>query len=519
MLFNSLPFLVFLPTVFLLYWFCPSRYRWVLLLIVSCYFYMCCSPQYVVILIFTTAVTYFAGRALEKTEDARVKKAVTACAVCVTLAFLVFFKYFDFFSISITPLLSRIFSLQMEPFTLKLVMPVGISFYTFMSVGYVADVYRGKIAAEKNFARYALFVSFFPQIVSGPIGRYGELGPQLDAERKFDPDDAVYALRLMMVGYFKKLIIADGLASYVDLIYVHLYYYYGLTLIVTAMMYSIEIYCDFSGYSDIAIGTARLFGIRLSPNFKAPYLSASIKEFWSRWHISLSTWFRDYVYIPLGGNRKGELKRDRNLLITFLTSGLWHGANWTYVAWGGLHGLYQIAENRVYGLLGDKSARHRAAPGKEIPEGGAGEGGQGELPGETPEKTASPAAERAVHVFKVIFTFGLVTLAWIFFRCASLYDVQFYYTHMHQRVVTHFAESWVKLGDDLNISVLRVVKLVMALLVLFLYDLFSEKRDLLKEMDKLKRPVRWLIYLGTTVVIIVTKLHGGESQQFIYFQF
>lgn len=334
MLFNSFAFAIFLPIVFCLYWALPHKYRWSLLLVASYYFYMSWNPKYVFLIFFTTAVSFFAAILLEKATDKKKKKFILYISAILCLGVLVYFKYFNFVSQSIVDIL-RAVSINLNPITVDVLLPVGISFYTFQTLSYVIDVYKGEIKAEKHFGYYATFISFFPQLVAGPIERTKSLLPQIKKLHEFNYDQATYGLKLMTWGFFKKLVIADVLSKFVQIVYESPHDFKGFSLVLASFFFTIQIYCDFSGYSDIAIGTAKLLGINLMTNFKNPYMSASIKEFWSRWHISLSTWFRDYVYIPLGGNRVDRFRHSANLLITFLISGLWHGANWTFVAWGG----------------------------------------------------------------------------------------------------------------------------------------------------------------------------------------
>lgn len=355
MLFNSWQFAVFLPVVFALYWLIPHRGRWVLLLAASYYFYMSWNAKYVVLILFTTAISYFAALLLEKCSKPVWRKAVLATVLLSCLGVLGIFKYFNFFSLSLTALLESL-SIHLHPATLNLLLPVGISFYTFQTLSYVIDVYRGKVRAERHFGIYATFISFFPQLVAGPIERTSNLLPQIKEEHHFNYCQAVQGLRVMIWGFFKKMVIADNLAVYVDQVYDQVKNYHGLVLAVASVFFAIQIYCDFSGYSDIARGTAKLMGIELMENFKSPYFSISVRDFWSRWHISLSTWFRDYVYIPLGGSRVKKPRHWVNLLVTFLVSGLWHGANWTFVVWGGIHGVAQSAESAL-GIRGVRSRR------------------------------------------------------------------------------------------------------------------------------------------------------------------
>lgn len=476
MLFNSLAFAIFLPIVFLLYWAIPHKYRWIILLVASYYFYMSWNPKYVLLILLTTAVSFGCALLVETTIDKNKKKIYMIAALVVSLGVLFFFKYFNFLSESVTSTLQS-FAIPVQPFTLKIMLPVGISFYTFQSLSYVIDVYKGDVKAQRNFFKYALFISFFPQLVAGPIERTKNLMPQLFEERKFDHDQAVYGLRQMLLGFFKKLIIADAVSKYVDVIYNDVHSYFGLTLIFATILFTFQIYCDFSGYSDIAIGTAKLFGVDLMTNFKSPYFAKSIKDFWGRWHISLSSWFRDYIYIPMGGNRVSQKRNALNVMVTFLASGLWHGANWTYVLWGGLHGLYQVIENLFF---------KKKKTGKNI--------------------------------LRTIVTFALVCFAWIFFRANTIGDAFYVVTHLY-RGVLHFGNAFLKMLIDMQLTYFSFAKIVSGLVVLMIYDYFSLKYDLLRLLDKVKWPLRWLFYVGLVSFIIVLKLHNGTNQEFIYFQF
>ena len=490
MLFNTLDFLFFLPLVFCIYWACSEKLRWIILLVISWYFYISLNPQYFPILLLTSFISWAAGIALNKEGEGKRKKNLLIFSVIACFSFLVFFKYFNFLTESAASL-ANAFGLSMQPLTLKLAQPAGISFYTFMTVSYLADVYSGKAKVQTNFAKYSLHISFFPQVVSGPIGRAPELMEQFFEKKKFDAAKAESGLRMMLWGYFKKLIVADSLSTYVDMVYTAVPYYFGMTFIMTSVMYTFQIYCDFSGYSDIAIGVARLFNIDLMSNFKSPYFSRSIREFWSRWHISLSTWFRDYVYIPLGGSRKGELKKDRNQLVTMLVSGLWHGANWTFVIWGGLHGIYQIIEGKCRKFFPKKD--------NEVIKSG-------------PRLYLS-------NFLHWLITFIMIDIAWIFFRSDSISDAFFVVTHMHNGVILHFPDAWKKMMVDMNLTVPALIKVFAAMAALMTYDFISLKHDISVEMDKLKLPLRWLFYIGLTSLIVVSQLHGGTSQSFIYFNF
>ena len=396
MLFNSWQFGVFLPIVFGIYWALPQKFRWILLFVSSYYFYMSWNVKYVVLILFTTTVSYFAAISIEKFKSDKAKKLILVSTLISCLGVLFVFKYFNFFSESFVKLMSM-FSIKLHPMTLKLLLPVGISFYTFQTLSYVIDVYRGNVKAEKHFGIYATFISFFPQLVAGPIERTKNLLPQIKEHHEFNYEQATYGLKLMAWGFFKKLVIADNVAVYVDRVFDDVYKFEGFALILATFFFTIQIYCDFSGYSDIARGTAKLFGIDLMENFRSPYFSSSIREFWSRWHISLSTWFRDYVYIPLGGNRVSKTRHYINLMITFIISGLWHGANLTFIIWGAVHGLAQIIENI---FMKDKNYQPHGLK----------------------------------RVIKVLITFIFCMFAWVFFRAQSINEALYVFENMFRGI-------------------------------------------------------------------------------------
>ena len=475
MLFNSVVFAVFLIVLFALYWMIPGKYRWIVLLASSYYFYSCWNIKYVLILLFTTAVSYFAGRLIYEADDKK-KKLIIVLAVCIEILILGFFKYFNFLSQTVTDVLGAM-SIPVHPATLKLMVPVGLSFYTFQTIGYIADVYNKKIEPEKNFGVYALFVSFFPHIMSGPIARADKLIPQLKADRVFDSKLAEDGLKLMAWGFFKKLCIADVLTSYVDLVYLDVKSYAGFDLLLVILFYTIQIYCDFSGYTDIAIGVGKLFGIELMTNFKTPYLSTSIKEFWSRWHISLTSWLRDYVYIPLGGNRCSTIKNYRNLMATFLISGLWHGANWTFVLWGGIHGLLQIAEKTF------------ATPIKKL---------------------KSNRLGRAISWFVV---FVLCSIAWVFFRADSVSDAVYVIGHSLQGITS----PGQYLVNNIGLGGSKYVTIAFSLAVLTAFDLIDEKRGFFESLSKRPTVVRHIVYILLLVMIMFLKASGEAA--FVYFKF
>ena len=347
MSFASIHFLIFFPCVFFLYYALPFRFRKYMLLAASYYFYMCWKPEFIVLILVSTAIDYFCGLGIAKHRDNRPRaKALLWVSMCANLGLLFFFKYFNFFGETLTAL-CRAVSIPFSAPTLDIILPVGISFYTFQTMSYTIDVYRGKLEAEHDFITFALFVSFFPQLVAGPIEKAKNLLPQLKTEHPFSYEDAAYGLKLMAWGFFKKLVVADRLAAlFVDPVYQNLSAYTGGALVAATAAFAFQIYCDFGGYSDIARGCAKTMGIDLMVNFKAPYLfSKSISEYWHRNHVSLSEWFRDYVYISLGGNRKGPWKKMLFITITYFLSGLWHGAGWTFVVWGLLQALYLNIES------------------------------------------------------------------------------------------------------------------------------------------------------------------------------
>ena len=472
MLFNSWQFAVFLPVVFGLYWSVPQRFRWALILIASYWFYMSWNVKYVVLILFTTVISYMAGILLERYHSKPARKFILVFTLASCLGVLFVFKYFNFFAGAIADFLNM-FALHLQPSTLTLLLPVGISFYTFQTIAYVIDVYRGDVEAERNFGVYAAFISFFPQLVAGPIERTSNLLPQIKAAPDFRYEQATYGVKLMAWGFFKKLCVADVVAVYSDKVFNDVYSYRGFALVLAAFFFTVQIYCDFSGYSDIARGCAKLFGIDLMENFRSPYFSASVREFWSRWHISLSTWFRDYVYIPLGGNRCGKLRHCVNLLATFVVSGLWHGANWTFLAWGAVHGVAQVVENAL------------------VPKGYQPHG--------------------VSRVVRTLGTFVFVMMAWVLFRANSIAEAGYVYSHMFDSFSLH-------LGLGINSSTKVILLLVMA--VLAAYDFASWRHDVIDAVSSLGTVRRWAVY---DVLIVATFFiyanFAVTNAAFVYFQF
>lgn len=434
-------------------------------------------PKYVILIILTTAVSYTAALIVERSDNSRVKHLVLGIALIICLGVLFVFKYFNFCFESISALLSLI-SIPLHPMTLALTLPVGISFYTFQTLSYVIDVYRGNVRAETNFGIYATFVSFFPQLVAGPIERSRNLLPQIRAEHKFDYDQAILGIKLMVIGYYKKLVIADVVGKYVDLVYSDIYSYTGFDLALVIFFFTIQIYCDFSGYSDIAIGTAKLLGINLMTNFRSPYFSASIKEFWSRWHISLSSWFKDYVYIPLGGNRCSRVRRYLNVMVTFLVSGLWHGASWNYIIWGAIHGVAQIIEDVFNVFLKHLSAK------------------------------------KAGRWIATLVVFAFCNIAWVFFRADSFYEALYIIGNAFNGI----AEPHCYLQTDLGLDVGSLALILVTIAILAIYDFFNIAGEAISKIQKWNKPLQWMLYIvvGLLVVLFSEK---GVAAEFVYFQF
>ena len=480
MLFNSWQFGVFLPIVFGLYWSVPQRFRWLLLLIASYWFYMSWNVKYIVLILFTTVISYLAAILLERYRNNKpVKKFILTATLVSCLGVLFVFKYFNFFAGAVADFLNM-FALHLHPTTLKLLLPVGISFYTFQTLAYVIDVYRGNVKAERHFGVYAAFISFFPQLVAGPIERTNNLLPQIKAAPDFRYEQAAYGMKLMTWGFFKKLCVADVVAVWSDRVFNDVYNYKGFALILAMFFFTVQIYCDFSGYSDIARGCAKLFGIELMENFKSPYFSASIREFWSRWHISLSTWFRDYVYIPLGGNRCGKFRHNVNLMITFIVSGLWHGANWTFVVWGAVHGLAQVVENAF--VPKDYEARGVA------------------------------------WAVRVLGTFTFVMLAWVFFRANSIGEAVYVFGNIFTGIAdvrTYITDAGYRVFE---ISIIDKLLAFLTILALVLWDWVSLKRDIIMRIT-MKRSwvMRYAFYFGLLTAILI--LRATDATEFVYFQF
>ncbi len=467
MLFNSIAFLLFFPIVCVCYFALPSlKVRNLFLLAASYYFYMNWQPIYALLLLTSTVITYLAARGIGHFEDDGKKRACLLTSLILNLGILFLFKYYDFAAENVTSLL-RVLGIAVDFPSFSMLLPVGISFYTFQALGYSIDVYREKTPVEKDFFTYALFVSFFPQLVAGPIERSTNLLPQFKEKHSFCYEEVMAGFRLMLWGYFLKLALADRCAIYVDAIFNNVEQHNGGSFLLASLFFPFQIYGDFAGYSLVAIGVARVLGFRLMENFRRPYFAASVTEFWRRWHISLSTWFKDYVYIPLGGNRCGRYRQYFNVLTTFVVSGLWHGANWTFLVWGTLHGVLQCVE-RALGF----------------------------------HKANWTGFRKFAHVF---FTFCVVSLAWIFFRANNVSDA---FTII-QGIFTDLKMPYLQLADFLAIG--------MALALLFLKECIDEFGWSMRISES---PQWWLRHLYMVVMIVYIILLGVlNGDQFIYFQF
>lgn len=466
MLFNSFIFLIFFPLVCVLYFIIPHKYRWLFLLLASYYFYMNWNPVYAVLIFGSTFITYACSLLLEKYKDNRKRKRIyLTISLIINFGILFLFKYFNFLNDSIFQIL-EVMNIRWDVPNLDILLPVGISFYTFQAVGYTIDVYRGDVKAEKHLGIYALFVSFFPQLVAGPIERSKNLLPQFRDIHNIDFNRISAGLKIMLWGYFMKLVVADRLSIYVDAVYNNVDNHNGLSFILATIFFSIQIYCDFAGYSLIAIGAAKIMGFDLMTNFNRPYFALSIKDFWKRWHISLSTWFKDYFYIPLGGNKVSSTRHKFNLFLTFFVSGIWHGANYTFVVWGGLHGVYQ-----VFGILKDRY-----------------------LP-----------KFKTIKGIEILITFILVAFAWIFFRANTISDAYIIISKIFSTPGSLFIDQ-----TTLGYSFIGIA-------LLFLKDIKDEYNLNIKFSTSRFAIKRYSYYILMISIILLFGVF--DSGQFIYFQF
>lgn len=487
MLFNSIDFAIFLPIVFILYWFLINRnlkLQNLLIVLASYVFYGWWDWRFLSLILFSTIVDYSVGLGLLKQENQSKRKLLLWISIIVNLGFLGFFKYYNFFLDNFITAFS-FFGMKLKADSLNIILPVGISFYTFQTLSYSIDVYKRKLAPTRDFIAFAAFVSFFPQLVAGPIERATHLLPQFYKKRNFDYTLAVDGLRQILWGLFKKIVIADNAAEMVNYIFNHTASYSGTTLILGAVLFAYQIYCDFSGYSDIAIGTARLFGFDLMQNFNFPYFSRDIAEFWRRWHISLSTWFRDYLYIPLGGSRGNTLFKIRNTFIIFVVSGFWHGANWTFIVWGALNALYFLP------LLLTKNNRKNldtVAHEKRLPS--------------------------LKEFFQMFLTFSLTVAAWIFFRSENIGSALTYFQKIGQGLL--HKTVYTQTLDFISNKMGYAFPVLLLSFILLEWLGRNNKYAIEKFAFRWHRVFRYAFYYALIAALFY---FGGKEQEFIYFQF
>lgn len=517
-----------MTAVFLIYWNIPAGYRYLVVLAANCYFYLGFGVRNFILLCIVCVATYLGAIFMEKCHGS-LKKQCFGLPFAVSLGLLLVFKYFNFAGQILSDTLG-IFGIGFTPAVLKLAAPIGISFYTFKVISYMVEVYRGKLPAQRNFAKYAVYVGFFPQIASGPIERPGHFFEKLEslgtlsgeAGEKFEKniskrsgkasmakgaffrfdgfsyEKASNALKLMGVGFFKKMIVADLLSGYVTKVFSNVTAYDGFALMTAAVLFSIQIYCDFAGYSDIANGAAQLLGFNGARNFEYPYFSSSVKEFWGRWHISLSTWFRDYIYIPLGGSRVGSLRYALNIMITFMVSGLWHGANLTFIVWGALHGAVQVLETFAHNAW----ARLR---------------------GRDPKDKAY-RKKGAARIVSIVLVFIFATVAWVFFEADSVSDALYVLTNMWHGITSPVA--YIKGGlQSIGINSGMMIHLVLVTGMLFVYDLaayiaMQQGSTIFERFNRLPKVVRWIVYVAVVDLMVIWFMqYGADSSSFVYFEF
>lgn len=476
MLFNSFDFFLFFPFVTILYFILPYKIRWLLLLLASCYFYMAFIPYYILILAGTIIIDYFAGILIEDTKTKRKKKIFLIISLVANIGILVVFKYFNFLLDKLENVLN-VFEVQNNIPHLSLILPIGLSFHTFQAMSYTIEIYRGNFKAERHFGIYALYVMFYPQLVAGPIERPQNILPQFYKKNNIEYGRIASGLKIMLWGFFKKIVIADRLSILVNYAYGSPQDYDGVSLLLATYLFAFQIYCDFSGYSDIAIGAAKVMGYDLMENFKTPYLAQSVKEFWERWHISLSSWFRDYLYIPMGGNRVSKWRWYYNLLIVFLISGLWHGANITFIIWGALHGCYLI-----FALIFSANIQKYVG-----------------------SRTILPSA------LKIIFIFNLIAFAWIFFRAKNLEDAQI----IISKIFDFKMYDWTRIKMMTDMKTISIY--ITFLLLIFFISIDFTMDKIVKSKVFITKPKSIFIFASIFILILVFGFFGKTD--FIYFQF
>ncbi len=508
MLFNSFHFIVFFIIVTIGYYILPQRWRWILLLISSYYFYMCWNPIFILLIVFSTFINYIFSLTIAKEKDFKKRKKYLLVTIAINFGLLFLFKYAVFFNESILSALGSILQwwyrdlgaegamqkaqqiLQSYPAKdFDIMLPMGISFYTFQAASYTMDVYRADVKPVRHYGMFSLFITFFPQLVAGPIERSSQLLPQFYKKHYFEKERVLLGLKWMLWGFFKKMVIADRVAVAVDTIYASPQSYSGLYLFLAMILFTFQIYCDFSGYSDIALGSAKVLGFDLMMNFNKPYLSKSIKEFWRRWHVSLSTWFMDYVYIPLGGNRKGKARQCWNLFITFLVSGLWHGANWTYAVWGGLHGVYLVVGRWT----------------------------------ENVRKKIRTIFHLEKNIFwsgwNILCTFLLFSVSLVIFRANTVSDAVYVLRHMTDDFLQWREKQYVyEVITSMGVNLFEFLVICISIGFLVLAEIATGKESVVGFIEKRHYIVRLVFYVFVSVWVLATGVFyaGGE---FIYFQF
>ena len=486
MVFNSVGFLIFFPIVLLLYFALPKKASWVMLLLASYYFYISWNVNLIFLIVFTTVISWVSSMLIERSQNKAIRKLFLVITLVTCLGILFFYKYFNFLSDSVVEAL-KVFGIGADPFNLDLILPVGISFYTFQTLSYVIDVYRGDVKTEPNFFFYALYVVFFPQLVAGPIERPNNLIPQLHERHSLNWENTRNGLRKMLIGFFKKVVVADLLATYVNAVYNDAANATGLGVVIATVLFAVQIYCDFAGYTDIAIGCAEIMGIHLMQNFNRPYISESIPEFWRRWHISLSSWFKDYIYFPLGGSRCSLWKNLRNILIVFMVSGLWHGAAWNFVIWGALHGMYQV----IGKLL--KPVREKIVDVLHI-----------------------SRDSKGLHIYRKCVTFVLVCFAWIFFRANSMADAML----LVKKLFTDWSlsDAYIKTSiDHLGLTLIAVLISVLSIYIMNRMDI--NQLRLGNDADGAIPVFRYAYIIWIIAIAWLLLLVGDGASSFIYFQF
>ncbi|MEW4924499.1 MBOAT family O-acyltransferase [Algibacter sp. 2305UL17-15] len=482
MLFNSFEFVIFFSIVFFIYYksYDNLKFQNILLLVSSYVFYGWWDWRFLSLIFISSISDYLIGKAIDDNDNDKQRKRLLILSLFINLGILGFFKYYNFFTESFTDF-TALFGFEANPFLLNIILPVGISFYTFQTMSYTIDIYRKKMHANKNLLEFMTFVSFFPQLVAGPIERASHLLPQFGKKRKFDAYEFKEGAKQSLWGLFKKIVVADNCAYYANQIFENSDAYPGSVLAIGVLLFAFQIYGDFSGYSDIAIGISRMMGIDLMQNFKSPYLAENIQDFWRRWHISLSTWFRDYVYIPLGGSQvDSSFKRSLNIIITFTVSGFWHGANWTFVIWGALHSLFYFIQTAYSRNL----------------------------------KTVKILPANVVKVFNILITFLAVTFAWIFFRAASFSHALNYISEIASSTILINPISYFK---DMGSSIQPVI-IVISLIYLSVFEISNRDASYSFQVGHYKTPIKVLIYCSLLLALIFFRATHGPID-FIYFQF